>query len=115
MTRRTERLNAQLREEISELLAREVKDPRLGGLVSVTRVEISPDLRHARVFVSVLADEAGKGESFEALDSAAPFLRRELKHRLTLRYVPELAFRRDDSIEKGAELEELIHSLHPER
>ncbi len=113
MSRRTERLNAQLRSEISELLARDVKDPRLGGLVSITKVEVSPDLRQARVFVSVMADEDEEGEALRALDSAAPFLRRELMRRLAVRHVPALTFRRDDSIKRGAELTELIHGLTP--
>ena len=110
MTRRTERLNALLREEISELLTREVKDPRLGGLISVTHVDVSPDLHHARVSISTLGadDEA---EVMRALHSAAPFLRRELMQRLTMRHVPELSFRRDDSIRQGAEMLSLIHDV----
>ncbi len=111
MTRRTDRLNALLRGEISELLAREVKDPRLTGLVSITRVEVSPDLRHARVFVSALGDDPAETDVLRALGSAAPFLRRELMRRLTLRHVPDLVFSRDDSIKRGAELTEIIHGL----
>ena len=113
MTRRTDRLNALLRGEISELLAREVKDPRLAGLVSITRVEVSPDLRHARVFVSALAGDDENREVLRALGSAAPFLRRELLRRLTLRHVPDLVFRHDDSIKRGAELTEIIEGLSP--
>lgn len=112
MTRRTDRLNALLREEISELVSREMKDPRLTGLVSITRVDVSPDLHHARVLVSILGeDENDERDVLKALHSAAPFLRRELTHRLTMRYIPELSFRRDDSIRRGAEVLALIQDI----
>lgn len=111
MSRRTERVNALIQEDLSELIAREVKDPRITGIISVTRVDVSPDLRHARVLVSTLGDEAEQRTLLTALQSAAPFLRRELNRRLTMRYTPELSFRLDDSIRRGAELMALIHDL----
>jgi ribosome-binding factor A len=110
MSRRTERVSELLREEISSILHQQVKDPRLGLLFSVTTVEVSPDLRHARVFISVMADEREKESAFQALAAATAFVRRELRSRLTsLRYTPELAFVRDDSIERGARLSALIN------
>jgi len=108
MTRRTERINDLLREELSELLRRQVKDPRLGGLITVTEVEVSADLRHARVFVSVLGSEEERKEAFQGLEAARPFLRRELSKRLSMRRTPDLSFRRDDSLERGARLLALI-------
>lgn len=114
MTRRTERLNELLREEISELLQRQVKDPRVGGLVTVTAVQVAADLGHARVFVSVLGSDEEQSDTFRALDSAATFLRRQLGHRLTLRRTPELIFQRDDSLERGAHLLALLDEVAAE-
>ena len=111
MSRRTERLNAQLRGELSELISREMKDPRVSGLVSITQVEVSPDLHHARVFVSIMDQQGDEADVLRALKSAAPFLRRQLMHRLALRHVPELAFQADDSIRRGAELAQIIQKL----
>ena len=108
MTRRTERINDLLREEISALLRREVKDPRVGGLVTVTEVDVSPDLRQAKVYVSVLGTDEEKTSTFRALAAASRFLQRELRKRLTIRRVPELSFVADDSIERGARILELL-------
>ncbi len=111
MTRRTVRVNELLREEISELLQRDVKDPRLGeGLLTVTEVQVSPDLRHASVFVSYLGED-DRRVVLDGLSAAAPFLHRELVRRLTIRRVPELSFRFDPSIERGARLASLIHEV----
>ena len=115
MTRRTERINELLRQELSDLLRRHVKDPRLGGLVTVTEVEVSADLRHARVFVSVMGSEEERDEAFRALETARPFLRRELGKRLSTRRTPDLSFRRDDSLERGARLLALIDEASEER
>lgn len=108
MTHRIERVNHLIRQEISLLLQRQVKDPRLGGLVSVTEVVTSPDLKHARVFVSRIGSEEEKKETLGALVTASGFLRRELARRLSLRYIPELDFHWDTSIEQGAHILELI-------
>ena len=108
MTRRTERINDLLREEISDLLRREVKDPRVGGLVSVTEVDVSPDLARAKVFVSVLGTAEEKASTFLALRAAAGFLQRELRRRLTIRRTPELTFVPDDSLETGARILALL-------
>jgi len=108
MVHRIERVNHLIRQEISELLRREVKDPRLGGLVSITQVETSADLKYAKVFVSCLGSEEEKKEVLSTLTSAAGFLHNELTKRLKLRHVPELDFRWDNSIEKGARILELL-------
>lgn len=115
MTRRAERVNDLLREEISEIVLRELKDPRLGGLISITQVEASPDFRHARVFVSVMGTEDERTSSLKALNAATGFIRRELRSRLkSLRSVPEIDFRLDDSIERGARLSALLHQVAEE-
>jgi len=108
MTRRIERINHLIRQEISELLQRQVKDPRLGTLVSITEVATSPDLKQAKVFVSCMAGEEEKKETLSVLIGASGFFRNELAKRLRLRHIPELNFYWDDSIERGAHILELI-------
>ena len=115
MTRRTERVNELLREELSALIARELKDPRLGsGLVTITEVQVAPDLRAATVFVSHLGPAGERKEVLRGLQSAAPFLHNELVRRLDLRRVPDFRFVFDPSIERGARLAEIIHTLEDE-
>ena len=111
MTHRIERVNHLIRQEISELLRREVKDPRLGGLVSITEVVTSPDLKHAKVFVSCMGNDEEKEEILSALVAASGFLHNELTKRLRLRHIPVLDFRWDDSIEHGAHILELIDQV----
>ncbi len=108
MSHRIERVNQLIRQEISELLRREVKDPRLGGLISITEVDTAADLKYAKVYVSCLCSEEEREELMAALSSASGFFHNELMKRLTLRHVPILEFFWDDSIEKGAHLQELI-------
>ncbi len=114
MTRRVQRLNNLIRHEISELLQRQVKDPRLGIFIAVTEVSISPDLRHAMIFVSHMGSAEEKQETMSALASASGFFRRELANRLRLRRIPELSFQWDDSIERGAHLLQLIDQVTPD-
>jgi len=111
MTRRSERISSLIRKEISDLLMHEVKDPRLDGLLSVTEVQTSADLKHARIFISVMGSEVEKKQVDEGLTAASGFLRRGLGERLTLRYTPELIFQRDDSIERGSRLLDLINEV----
>jgi ribosome-binding factor A len=103
-SRRIERVGDLIRDELSDLLLREVNDPRLGGLISITRVDVTPDLYNARVFVSVMADETAQQEALRALSAAASFFHRELKSRLEIRRVPFLTFRLDTSIAEGAKV-----------
>ena len=99
MSRRSDRINGLLRQEISMLLSREIKDPRLTGVISITQVQTSSDLRNARVFVSVMGDDETKNAALAGIQSAATFLRRSLRDRLKLRYVPFLKFSLDESME----------------
>ncbi len=112
MSRRTERVNELLREELAEIIRREVKDPGIGdGLLSVTEVDVSPDFRKALVFVSYLGTEEERDTAVRALQHAAGFLHRALAQRVSLRHVPELTFRFDPSIERGARLASLIEEV----
>lgn len=114
MAHRIPRLNNLFRQEISDLLQRQVKDPRLGSFITVTEVSISADLRYAKVFVSHLGSEDERRATLNALASAAGFFRRELAGRLRLRLIPELSFHWDDSIEHGAHILKLIDQLATE-
>ena len=105
------RVNHLIRQEISQLLQRQIKDPRLGYLVSITEVDTTPDLKYARVFVSSLCSEEEKKEILAALTSASGFFRNELARRLRLRHIPELNFQWDSSIERGAHILELIDQV----
>jgi ribosome-binding factor A len=111
MTHRIERVNHLLRQEISELLQRQVKDPRLNSLIAITDVVTSPDLKYAKVFVSRIGSETERQETMNVLVSAAGFFRSELAKRLRLRHIPELSFQRDDSIERGNHLLKLIDEV----
>ena len=112
--RRIDRIEEQLRIELSEIMEREIQDPRI-GLATVTAVKVSPDLRHARVFVSVLGDENQRKKTIEGLRSAASYARRSLMKRLHhLRRIPELTFDYDESIEKGIRIEELLDRIKSE-
>ena len=108
MTRRTDRVNALLREELSELLRDELHDPRIGGMLTVTHVDVSPDLKHASAFVSVLGSEAERDATMRALQHARPFLRRELSKRLTLRYTPDVEFVSDRSLEDAQRMTDVM-------
>lgn len=109
--KRLDRVNQLIKEEISTLLQREMKDPRL-GFVTVTEVETTRDLRAAKVFVSVLGDERQWRDSLTALVSARGFIRNWLRHHLDLRTTPELDFRADHSMEHAARIQEVLRQLH---
>ena len=112
MARRMERVNQLLREELSDLARRQLKDPRLGTLMTITEVDASPDLRHARVYVSVMGDAEEQQAAIDALSAAAGYLRRGLRGRLKLRHIPELQFQHDRSMERGSQLLSLIDQVN---
>src|SRR4030042_1281272 len=111
MSRRSERTSKLIQREISALLERQVNDPRLSKFVSVTEVTLSPDLMHAKVYVSTLGSEMNKEDLLAGFDKASGFLRKELAAHLRLRQIPELSFHYDDSIERGARLLKLMGEL----
>lgn len=104
---RRERLGDQLRVELADLIQREIRDPRV-GFVTVTEVRMSPDLRHARAYVSILGDEEQTAESFAALQRAGGFLRSRVGRRLKLRHVPELRFVLDETLDTSARIDSLL-------
>ncbi len=114
MTRqRPQRLGELLKEEISDILLREVKDPRI-GFVSVTDVEVSGDLKHAKVFVSVYGDEKEQQDTMKGLDTATGYIRKLIGERITVYHTPEIVFRYDNSIEHGAHISELLEKIKKE-
>lgn len=104
---RMRRVDEAVRAVLSDAIASEVKDPRV-GFVTVTAVKTSPDLRHARVYVSVLGDQAARGASLEGLRSAHGFLQRRLADELPLKHTPTLTFEYDESIDRGMRITELL-------
>ena len=111
MSRRLERVNELIKEEIASLLHREIQDPRLAAMISITGVETSQDLRNATVRVSIMGTDEEVQQAMAALRHAAGYLRHELASRLRLRHVPELSFKLDTSIEKGARVLELLREI----
>jgi ribosome-binding factor A len=114
MTRRAERVSNLIRQEICELLLEHVNDPRLNGLISVTEVSTSADLKNARIYVSILGDEDMVKEAMKGFRSATGYFRKELSRRLVLRYVPELSFEIDNSLERGARILNIIEKVSQE-
>lgn len=109
---RGDRINEEIRKEISDIIRNDVRDPRLNVvMVSITKVDVTKDLRYAKVFVSVFGNEEAKSQTLGALKSSAGFIRREIGHRVNLRYTPELIFEIDNSIEQGMHIEGLLHKI----
>ena len=113
-SRRILRLNELIRQELAELLRREMRDPRLAALISVTEVDTSPDLALSHVYVSVLGTDDETTQALRALRHASGYLRRELGDRLRLRRVPTLDFRLDPSLARGARVMELLRQIGEE-
>src|SRR5664279_2710872 len=110
MTQRTDRLDELLRQEIGTMLEREVADPRI-GFATVTKVETTPDMRHAKVWVSIIGRDAERAEALTALEHTMVFIRRELGTRLSLKRIPDLHVRLDESIERGKRILTLIYAI----
>jgi ribosome-binding factor A len=111
---RPERVGEEIRHELATLLAREVHDPGV-GFVTLTRVVVSADLQHARVFYTSIGDERAKRDTARALERATPFLRRQIGSRIRMRRVPELAFTFDQSVEHQDRIERILLELAEER
>ncbi|NLW07382.1 MAG: 30S ribosome-binding factor RbfA [Clostridia bacterium] len=115
MALRNQRVAEQMKKEIAQVLRDELKDPRLEvGLVTVTGVELSNDLRYAKVYVSIYGNENHKVQAMEGLKRAASFVRREIGQRLSLRYTPEITFKLDSSIEHGDHINRLLSRVKAE-
>jgi ribosome-binding factor A len=109
--KRAERVGDLIKKRISQIVQRELKDPGI-GFVTITGVELSDDLRHAKIFYSVLGDEEAKKESSSALKRACGFIQHEIGRTLRLKYTPEIYFHFDPSVEYGAHIEMLIKKIH---
>lgn len=115
VVKRTDRLNSLLKEVISEVIKRDVRNPHVTELVTVTRVQISKDLHHAKVFISVIGSEQQKIETIDALNSAAGFIAVNSSQKVVMRYFPALVFRLDDSVDKHMRIAELLGKISEER
>ena len=114
MTHRVERLNSLLRQEISDILQRQIKDPRLGMFVTITSVEIAPDLSFAKILVSRLGTEDEKKATIAGLTAASGYIRHELGERMKTRRIPELSFRLDNTMEKADRVFRIMNKLEEE-
>jgi len=112
--RRINRISEEIRKVISELLSREIKDPRISPLTSVTKVEVTNDLSYAYIYISVLGNDEDKANTIKGLQSAKGYIKREIGNRIDLRLLPELIFRLDESIEQGIYISQLIDKVSKE-
>ena len=105
------RINQEVQKELSNLIRMEVKDPRVSPMTTIVNVEVAPDLKTAKVYISVLGDEKAQQDTIRGLKSAAPFLRSQLAHNMNMRNTPELRFIADQSIEYGVNMSHLIDEI----
>jgi ribosome-binding factor A len=110
-SRRPQRLALQIQQEVSLMISRDMKDRRV-GFVTVTGVQLTPDLRHARIFISMMGSESEKEESLEALNHATGWVRHELGQRIRMKFIPEIVFQFDTSQEYGDHIDRLIDEIH---
>ena len=113
-SQRPTRVGEQIREDLTELITREVHDPGI-GFITITRVDVTPDLQQARVYYTTLGDDKARRDTRRALERASPFLRRQLGRRLRLRRIPDLQFFYDESIERHDRIERILQDLQHER
>ncbi len=113
--KRTDRLNSLLKEVISEVIKKDVRNPHVTDLITVTRVQISKDLHYAKVYISVIGSQQAKDETLQALTSAAGFIAVNSSKKVVMRYFPELTFKLDDSVDKHMRIEELLDKIGKER
>lgn len=109
---RAGRINEEFRREISSIIQSDLKDPRVGAtMVSITNVNVTKDLRYAKVYVSIFGGDDEKKSTLDALKNSSGFIRREVGHRINLRYTPEIIFELDNSIEYGMHINELLAQM----
>lgn len=113
--KRTDRLNSLLQVVISEVIRKDVRNPHVGEFVSITSVEITKDLQHAKVYISVIGTDEQKARAVSALQSAAGFIAVHSSKKMTIHHFPELTFKLDDSVEKQMRIENVIHKIQKER
>ena len=108
---RNERIAEEIKKAASLILNNELKDPRIDGLVSVTRVDVTRDLRHATIFISFYGDNAKKNTTFDVIQKAKGFIRYELANQLRIKYMPEISIKLDESIEYGFRIDKLLKDI----
>lgn len=108
---RNERIAEEIKKAASLIINNELKDPRIDGLVSVTRVDVTRDLRHATIFISFYGDNAKKNTTFDVIQKAKGFIRYELANQLTIKYMPEISIKLDESIEYGFRIDKLLKDI----
>ena len=106
------RINSEVLKELSRIISREIKDPRIAPMTSVVSVEVAPDLKSCKAYISVLGNDEEKEETMKGLNSAVGYIRRELAHSINLRNTPEITFILDDSIEYGVNMSKKIDELN---
>jgi len=111
MNARVERIRKALIKELSDIIQHKIKDPRIKGIISVTEVELSPDYKYAKAYISIFGADESKNDIMEAIEDSAFFIRGEIGRRIRLRHTPELKFELDESLEKGQRLTELIDKI----
>lgn len=111
MQYRSGRLSEEIKREISKMILDEIKDPRIKGMVSITDINVTRDLRYAKVYISIYGNEEEKKETIEGLKSASGYIRHEIGKRIKMRYTPEISFELDRSIEYGAHISEVLKEL----
>ena len=109
---RMDKINEELKKELSVIIDNNLKNPHITGIISVTKVKTSPDLRYARVYISILNSKSKKN-TLEGLNKATGFIRTELARRINLRYTPSLIFELDESMEYGARIESILNDIMP--
>lgn len=114
MAIRMDRVNEQIKKEVGNIIDLKLKNPNITGIISVTKVKTSPDLRTARVYISLLNSKSKKN-TLEGLKNASGYIRSELANRMNLRYTPELIFEIDDSMEYGAKIENILKEIMPKK
>lgn len=111
-TNRMDRVNEELKKEISQIVDQNLKNPNITGIISITKVKTSPDLKYARVYISLLNCKSKKN-TLEGLKNASGYIRTEIAKRINLRYTPELVFEIDDSMEYGDRIENILKEIMP--
>lgn len=105
------RINEEIRKEISLIIQNDIRDPRLSSMISITSVDVTKDLRYAKVYVSLFGKEESNTNTFSALKSSSGFIRKELGRKISVRYIPELMFELDTSIEKGMHIDAILQEI----
>jgi ribosome-binding factor A len=108
---RSDRINEEMRKEISSIIQNDVRDPRITAMISVTKVDVTKDLMYAKVYVSLFGKEESRTETFTALKSSIGFIRREVGHRIQLRHTPQLILELDNTIEQGMHINDILQKI----